>query len=107
MTEQRVRDHVTRFNNAKRSGEWAPLIATFTEDALMSFAGVPAGPYRGRAAIAAAYDANPPTDTMSTTSVRSEGDTDEVRFAWDAGGTGTMTLRWRDGQLATLHIAFD
>jgi hypothetical protein len=73
----------------------------------MSFAGVPAGPYQGRDAIAAAYEAQPPSDTMSVTSVATDGDTDVVRFAWDVGGTGTMTLHWRDGRVASLHIAFD
>jgi uncharacterized protein (TIGR00730 family) len=133
---ERVREHVERFNAAQRSGEWARFVATFAEDAVMSFAGVPGalsgaaeipagsgagqnrgagaeatdlaiGPYRGRAAIAEAYETNPPTDTMRATSVRGEADTDVVRFAWDAGGTGTMTLRWRDGQVAALHVAFD
>ena len=104
---ERVRGHVERFNTAQRSGEWAPFVATFTEDAVMSFAGVPAGPYEGRDAIAEAYGQQPPSDTMSVTSVATDGDTDVVRFAWDAGGTGTMTLRWRDGRVAGLHIAFD
>jgi hypothetical protein len=104
---QRVRGHVELFNAAQRSGEWAPFVATFTDDAVMSFTGVPAGPYQGRDAIGAAYEANPPADTMSATSVATDGDTDVVRFAWDGGGTGTMTLRWRGGQLASLRIAFD
>jgi steroid Delta-isomerase len=104
---QRVEDHIARFNTAQRSGDWAPFLATFTEDAVMSFEGVPAGPYHGRDAIAEAYAVNPPTDTMSASSVETDGDADRVRFAWDAGGTGTMTLRWRDGQVAALHIAFD
>ncbi|MGH3679059.1 MAG: nuclear transport factor 2 family protein [Natronosporangium sp.] len=104
---QRVREHLAAFNTAQRSGDWQPFLAGFADDAVMSFAGVPAGPFRGRAAIAQAYAEQPPTDTMHAVSVRTEQDTDLVRFAWDAGGTGTMTLRWRDGQLASLHVAFD
>jgi steroid delta-isomerase len=104
---ERVRAHVARFNEAQRAGEWTRFVAGFTDDAVMSFAGVPAGPYRGRAAIARAYEQNPPTDTMRATSVETDADTDLVRFAWDAGGTGTMTLRWRDGLLAGLHVSFD
>jgi ketosteroid isomerase-like protein len=104
---RRVRAHVELFNTAQRSGDWAPFVATFTDDAVMSFAGVPAGPYQGRDAIGAAYEEQPPSDTMSATSVASDGDTDVVRFAWDAGGTGTMTLRWHDGRVAGLHIAFN
>jgi steroid Delta-isomerase len=104
---QRVREHVERFNTGQRSGDWAPFVASFTEDAVMSFAGVPVGPYEGREAIAEAYERQPPTDTMSAISVASDGDTDVVRFAWDAGGTGTLTLRWHDGRIAALHVAFD
>ncbi|MPZ29089.1 MAG: nuclear transport factor 2 family protein [Micromonosporaceae bacterium] len=104
---QRVREHLASFNAAQRSGDWRPFLAGFAHDAVMSFAGMPAGPYTGRAAIAQAYAQRPPTDTMRAVSVRTEQDTDVVRFAWDAGGTGTMTLRWRDGQLTSLHVAFD
>lgn len=66
----------------------------------MWFDGVPAGPYRGRDEIAAAYERRPPTDTMTIRSVRQEGDTDVVTFAWDAGGGGTMTVRWRPATAA-------
>ena len=31
---------------------------------------------------------------------------DRVHFTWDAGGPGTMLLRWRDGQVAALEITF-
>lgn len=101
----RVREHVACFNDAQRTGDWRRFVATFTEDAVMTFEGVPAGPYHGREA--AAYEESPPTDTMTVRSVATEGETDVVAFAWDSGGTGTMTLRWRDDQLAGLRVAFD
>jgi ketosteroid isomerase-like protein len=104
---RRAREHVERFNAAAGSGDWTRFVAAFTDDAVMSFAGAPAGPYAGRAAIARAYAQRPPADTMTVTSVRADGDTDLVRFAWDAGGTGTMTIRWRDGRVAALEVAFD
>jgi steroid delta-isomerase len=104
---QRVEQHIARFNTAQRSGDWAPFLASFTEDAVMSFEGVPVGPYHGRAAIAEAYATNPPTDTISAASVETDEDTDLVRVTWAARGTGTMTLRWRDNQIAALHITFD
>jgi hypothetical protein len=34
-------------------------------------------------------------------------DSARVRFSWDHGGDGTMALRWRDGEVADLTIAFD
>jgi steroid delta-isomerase len=104
---QRVEDHIARFNTAQRSGDWGPFLAAFTDDAVMTFEGVPIGPLHGRDAIADAYATHPPTDTMTAHSAETDGDTDRVRFAWDAGGTGTLTLRWRDSQIAALHVAFD
>lgn len=103
----RVQEHVALFNDAQRTGDWQRFATTFTEDAVMTFEGVPAGPYHGREAIAAGYEASPPTDTMTVRSVATEGETDVVAFAWDSGGTGTMTLQWRDDQLAGLRVAFD
>jgi steroid Delta-isomerase len=103
----RVRAHVELFNASFQSGDWKAFTDTFTDDAVMTFVGVPAGPFHGRAAIAEAYARQPPTDTMSVRTVETSGDTDVVRFAWSAGGTGTMTMRWRAGKVAELVVAFD
>ena len=46
---QRVRAHVELFNAAQRAGAWVPFVAVFTDDAVMSFAGVPAGSHTLRA----------------------------------------------------------
>ncbi|HEY3010013.1 MAG TPA: nuclear transport factor 2 family protein [Micromonosporaceae bacterium] len=107
MIPSRVAGHCERFNAAIRAGDFTAFVQTFTNDAVMRFHGVPAGPYRGRDEIAAAYARRPPTDTMIIRSVRTEGDTDVVRFAWDSGGSGTMTVRWRDGMVADVAVAFD
>lgn len=102
-----VAAHCELFNACFRSGDWSPFVATFAEDARMAFTNVPVGPFVGRAAIAAAYTAQPPTDTMSVLGVQEiDPQTARVRFAWDAGGTGTMVVRWRDGQVADLEITF-
>jgi hypothetical protein len=105
--DEAVRRHCELFNASFRTGDWAPFVATFADDARMAFTNVPAGPFVGRAAIGAAYEANPPTDTMSVLSVEPvDADTARVRFAWDAGGQGIMAVRWRDGQVADLEITF-
>jgi steroid Delta-isomerase len=57
-------DHVQRFNEGVRSGNFAPMAAGFTEDAEMHFEGVPVGPFFGREAIAAAYRDQPPDDEI-------------------------------------------
>jgi hypothetical protein len=44
---------------------------------------------------------------MSCVSDARDDDRDVVRFAWDAGGGGTMRVTWRDGAVADLTVAFD
>ena len=103
-----VEEHAALFNASVLAGEWSFFVATFAEDAVMRFTNVPAGPYEGRAAIAAAYAAQPPDDTMTILDVDPvDDDAATVRFAWARGGTGTMALRWRDGEVADLAITFD
>jgi steroid delta-isomerase len=106
MTD-RIEEHFRLFNEAVRSDDYTAFVATFTPDAVMSFEGVPVGPYTGREQIAHAYADQPPSDTMSCQSVTRDGDHDVVCFAWDAGGGGTMRVTWRDGEVAGLVVAFD
>jgi steroid Delta-isomerase len=107
MIPARVADHAVAFNAAVRSGDFGEFATTFAPDAVMRFVGVPAGPFAGREAIAAAYAAQPPDDTLTVRSVSTEGDTDTVRFDWDRGGGGTMVVRWHDGLVADLTVSFD
>ena len=95
------------FNEAVTSHDWTAVLETFTPDAVMRFHGVAAGPYTGRAEIAQAYATQPPSDTMTSVSVTQDGDHDTIRFAWDAGGGGTLFLSWRDGRVAALDVTFD
>lgn len=99
--------HLTAFNDAVRTDDWATFATRFTDDAVMTFEGVPAGPFRGRDAIAAAYAAQPPTDTLWVRDVDTDGAVDVVRFAWTAGGTGTMRLTWDGDLVAGLVVSFD
>ena len=103
----RVEEHVRLFNEAVRSHDLTAFLATFTPDAVMRFDGVPVGPYAGLDQIARAYAEQPPSDTMTCVSDARAGDSDVVRFAWDAGGGGTMRVSWRDGAVAGLTITFD
>ena len=102
-----ARQHIDRFNAAVRTGDWSPLIATLHPDAVMTFAGVPVGPFAGREAIAGAYATNPPDDTMRVVEVRPGPDGETVAFEWSRGGTGTLDIRRRDGRITGLHIRFD
>ena len=106
MTEA-VREHESLFNDAVRAGDFDAFIATFAEDAVMTFDGVPVGPFKGRADIAAAYAAQPPSDTMTIWSIEEIGpDTAYARFDWDNGGSGAMQVRWQEGEVADLTISF-
>ena len=102
----RIEEHFRLFNEAVRSRDWAAFLATFTPEAVMRFEGVPAGPYEGLDQIARAYAEQPPSDTMSCVSDARDGDRDVVRFAWDAGGGGTMQVTWSDGAVAGLTVTF-
>ena len=106
MTD-RVEEHFRLFNEAVRSRDWAAFLATFAPDAVMRFEPIPIGPYVGLDQIARAYAEQPPSDTMTRVSDVQDGDSDVVRFAWDAGGAGTLRLTWRDGAVAELIVTFD
>lgn len=104
---ERAARHVAAFNDSVRSGDWAVFSTRFTPEATMRFAGVPAGPFTGREAIAAGYAAQPPSDTLTVTRAASAGDVDELWFAWDSGsGAGTMTLRWSGALISELTVTF-
>jgi hypothetical protein len=102
--------HVEAFNAAVESGDFDPLVALFADDARLEFAGVPVGPFEGRDAIAAAYAAQPPTDTMTILDLRFEDDGTVVEpFSWsaDAGArSGEMRLVVEDALIRRLVVAF-
>jgi steroid delta-isomerase len=104
---RRANAHVDRFNAAQASGDWSAFAHVFAHDARMSFAGVPVGPFEGRAAIADAYRSSPPTDTMRVIDATEHEDSDSIRFAWTRGGTGTMTIRWVGDLVGDLLVTFD
>jgi ketosteroid isomerase-like protein len=102
--------HVAAFDTAVRSGDWTTFSERFADDAVLAFVGPPVGPFEGRDAIAAAYAAQPPDDTISIVgAVTVEGDETVVPYRWDAtGATGTMRLTEApDGLLARLTVTFD
>jgi steroid delta-isomerase len=103
---QRAAKHVAAFNDSVRSGDWTAFAGRFTPDATMRFAGVSAGPFTGREAIAAGYASQSPSDTLTVTRSVSSGDVDELWFAWDNGSTGTMILRWSGDLIAELTVTF-
>jgi steroid delta-isomerase len=103
-------DHVRRFNEGIRSGDFEPMLAAFAPDAEMAFEGVPVGPFRGRDAIAAAYTERPPDDEVVLLGdPRVDGNANESDYAWKSEGTraGRMILTARDGEIARLVVTFE
>ena len=105
-----VEGHVTAFAEAVATGAWEAFAERFADDAEMVFVGVPAGPFVGREAIAAAYVADPPAEPLTLTGpVVTDADEAVAAFRWiDSGGTGTMRLRFdATGLVKRLVVGFD
>jgi hypothetical protein len=99
--------HVELFNEAVRTGDYAPYLHTFADDAVMNFDDFPIGPFRGKAEIIDAYETQPHSDTMALIDMQTIGsDGVEAVFEWDEGGTGRMFLRWIGDRLVELSITF-
>ena len=103
-------EHVERFNQGVRSGDFGPMLEGFTDDAELVFEGIPVGPFHGREAIAAAYRAQPPDDEIDLLDTQEAGDRRLVAtYAWrrrpgvPAGG---MELVTQEGRIARLVIHY-
>ena len=104
-----LEEHVRRFNAGVRTGDFAPMLALFADDAVLEFRGVPVGPFHGRDAIAAAYAAKPPDDQIEVLEI--EKDDAEIRagYAWlrDEGRpAGAMFLACDGERIARLVVTF-
>jgi steroid delta-isomerase len=105
-----LHDHVIRFNEGVRTGDWAPMLEGFADDAELAFDGVPVGPFHGRETIAAAYAEQPPDDQLVTLRVEESGGDVTALYAWrKQPGTvaGRMVLTPRDGLVARLLVTFE
>jgi ketosteroid isomerase-like protein len=105
-----LEEHVQRFNAGVRSGDFAPMLENFTDDATMAFEGVPVGPFEGRDAIAQAYRAQPPDDELDVLDIRREGDTLIAGYAWRRAPNvraGALRLTVDGDRIAKLVVTFD
>jgi hypothetical protein len=102
--------HVELFNSAVRSGDFGPMLDGFTDDAELVFEGVPAGPYKGKDVIAAAYRDRPPDDEVEILEASEVDDGLVVaRYRWrdpNAPG-GLMLLTRRGDKIARLVVTFE
>ena len=100
-------DYVARFNEAVRSKDFSRLVDLYAEDGELVFVGVPAGPFRGREAIAAAYRAQPPDDEITVSEAHEEAGKVRCRFAWQRGDGGWMRIERGDDGVRRLTVTFD
>jgi steroid Delta-isomerase len=99
-------DHVERFNDGVRSGDWSGMLELFAEDAELTFSGIPVGPFQGREAIAQAYREQPPDDEI----VLLENRDGFGVYAWarePLARAGELRLAERDGRILRLHVQYE
>jgi hypothetical protein len=104
-----VERHVALFNQGVRSLDFGPMLEQFTDDAELAFEGVPAGPFRGREAIAAAYRTQPPDDEIDVSRVDAAEGEIVVWYAWRTEPTrrGRMIITPDGDRIARLTVTFD
>lgn len=94
--------HVSVFNDAVATDDYAQFLDLFTDDAVIRFENVPGAgelEFAGRAASANAYAEQPPDDQIDLTGpAMPDEDGVVVPFAWRRDGApGTMRLGFTDG----------
>ena len=86
------------------------MLDGLADDAELEFAGVPVGPFRGRAEIAEAYRTQPPDDEIRILDERSDGDVLVGGYAWAAEPetrAGELRLTVRDGLIRHMVVTFE
>ncbi len=105
-----LREHVRRFNEAVRSGDFSEMIGGFAPGAEMVFEGVPVGPFVGREAIADAYRDQPPDDQVRLLGAPTlAGEAAVCDYAWarENRRAGQMMLTPSGGLIARLVVTFE
>lgn len=107
-----VIDYVTVFNAAVASGDYGPLLARYTYDAVLRFENVPPDAssleFAGRPAIADAYARNPPDDQIALTGEpASMGTHVTAAFAWRRDqSSGVLDFVLSGDLIAALTVIF-
>jgi steroid delta-isomerase len=103
-------DHVTRFNDGVRCGDFESMLELFADDSVLEFEGVPVGPFHGIDAIRAAYREQPPDDEIAIEGPRQDADTIAARYGWLRDGgrrSGELRLTVREARIVRLVVTFD
>ena len=106
---RQLQEHVRRFNHGVREGDFGEMLTHLDQEAEMYFAGVPAGPFIGLAAIADAYRENPPDDEIVLLNASADGEGAAGDYAWRSDSTtpaGRLAIRVADGRITRLEVSF-
>jgi hypothetical protein len=104
-----LEDHVQRFNEGVRKGDFSGMLENFAPDATMAFEGVAVGPFAGRDAIARAYSDQPPDDELDVLDSRRAGNTIVAGYAWrrePEKKAGELRLTVEAGRITRLVVTF-
>jgi len=96
-----LHDYLRAHNEAVRSGTWDRFGEWFAEDAELAFAGLPAGAFRGRASIEAAFGTQPPDDEVVTFEVSEAGGAVRADYGWRREPSvvaGSLLMQSSDGR---------
>jgi steroid Delta-isomerase len=102
--------YIAAHNAAVRSGDWTEFAQWFTDDAEVRFEGAPAGPFRGRETIRAAYQEQPPDDEVEIRAMREDGDRTVADYGWarEPGvRAGELRTTWDGDHIRELVITFE
>ena len=105
-------EYVATFNSSVSSSDFGPVLARFSDDAVLRFENVPPESstleFAGRSAYTAAYADNPPDDQIDLTGEPTVDGTHLVgAFAWRRdGGTGVLDLTVAGGLIQSMTIIF-
>jgi RimJ/RimL family protein N-acetyltransferase len=105
-----LHDYVMAHNECVRTGDWQPLGEWFADGAELEFQGVPVGPFHGRDAILAAYDAQPPDDEVLIFGARAEEERVVASYGWlrePSTVAGRMLVTPEGGKIQKLVVTFD
>jgi RimJ/RimL family protein N-acetyltransferase len=105
-----LHDYVMVHNECVRTGDWHPLGEWFTDDAELTFDGVPVGPFQGREEILSAYRERPPDDEVVVFDALQEDDLVVASYGWlrEPGKVaGRMLMTPRGDRVAKLVVTFE
>lgn len=104
-----LEEHVERFNEGVRTGDFSAMTAGLATSAEMAFLGIPVGPFHGRDAIATAYRERPPDDELVILDRREEDGELVATYAWGREPdlpAGELRLTVADGLIERIVVHY-